>query len=287
PKSRWLVPGYFLIGLSLREEKGGSRVERMQSALQAFQNAERTFQSAQFQENDLLYFATYRFYAGLEKAKTAVSLAHISAEAKKQFFLTYARGALEELSLELEESSSPSSKAVKALEPYPKVQEQIHYELAKVLSLQKKPDEALAALDTMITRYDTLQVTRSEYLSRALLEKGRMLAEKERFREALEALEAADHSSAGGGAHLVRLKIWLLQAECLTRLEEYRDAMRLLSRVINEDIASSLRLKAMYKRAELYRLQEKPELAQRQLQSLAKLKGPWSELAKQELKNDP
>jgi tetratricopeptide (TPR) repeat protein len=285
PKSRWLVPAYFLIGVSLREGKSSQKVDRMQSALQAFQNAEKVYHASTISDEETSYFATYRFYAGLEKAKTAISLSHVSPEAKKQFFLTYARGALEEITLELEEGQTAAAKAINEYEPYSKIHEQADFELAKVLHQQQKNTEALNTLDKMISRYQSLQVTRSEYLARALFEKAKIQFEARNLDASLTTLELAEQSSLGAAAPNLRLKAWLLASECLTFQNEYHEAMKLLSRVINEDIASSLRLKAMYKRAELYNLQGKPELAQRQLEALAKFKGPWPEKAKQELEH--
>ncbi|NDC39466.1 MAG: hypothetical protein EBZ48_15745 [Proteobacteria bacterium] len=54
--------------------------------------------------------------------------------------------------------------------------------------------------------------------------------------------------------------------------------------VINADVASPLRLRAMFERAELYELQERPELAVRQLESIAKMGGEWALAAEKKLK---
>ena len=59
--------------------------------------------------------------------------------------------------------------------------------------------------------------------------------------------------------------------------------MLLLSKVINIDIISNRRLKAMYLRALIYEQQGRNELAKNQLMQTASKGGPWAVRAKQKL----
>ena len=59
--------------------------------------------------------------------------------------------------------------------------------------------------------------------------------------------------------------------------------MRLLSRVINDDVISPLRIKAMFLRADVYELQGRPELAIKQLEATSLKGGEWAQKAKEKL----
>ena len=69
-------------------------------------------------------------------------------------------------------------------------------------------------------------------------------------------------------------------------MHRYDDAIMVLSKVVNDDAVSSLRLKAMYLRAETYEQQGRAELARKQLESMVKKGGPWAEQAKIKLEKD-
>ena len=62
--------------------------------------------------------------------------------------------------------------------------------------------------------------------------------------------------------------------------------MLILSKAINEDAVSGLRVKAMLLRAEIYQLQGRHELAQNQLEATAKKGGKWGFKAKEKLEQD-
>ena len=64
---------------------------------------------------------------------------------------------------------------------------------------------------------------------------------------------------------------------------ELDEAMILLSKVINDDTISSLRLKAMFIRAEIYEQQGRQELAIKQLEATSKKGGEWALKAKEKL----
>ena len=59
--------------------------------------------------------------------------------------------------------------------------------------------------------------------------------------------------------------------------------MLILSRIINYDAVSSLRLKAMFLRAEIYEHQGRLELARQQLRAVAKKGGEWASKAQSKL----
>jgi len=82
------------------------------------------------------------------------------------------------------------------------------------------------------------------------------------------------------------LEVRIAKSECLKEMERYDDAMVVLSRVINDNIASSLRLKAMFLRAEMYSLKKRHDLAIKQLEACAKKGGEWGKKAREKLENE-
>jgi hypothetical protein len=56
-----------------------------------------------------------------------------------------------------------------------------------------------------------------------------------------------------------------------------------LSKAINDDAISSLRIKAMFIRAEIYAIQGRNDLARKQLEATSKKGGEWALKAKQKL----
>ena len=56
--------------------------------------------------------------------------------------------------------------------------------------------------------------------------------------------------------------------------------------MINEDVASGLRLKAMLLRAEIYQQQGRRDLARKQLEAIAKKGGEWAIKAQEKLERD-
>lgn len=80
------------------------------------------------------------------------------------------------------------------------------------------------------------------------------------------------------------LEIVIDMSGCYRRMQKFDRAMTLLSNVINDPFASSLRIKAMVLRAEIYELQNRRDLAIKQLESASKKGGEWGMVAKSKLK---
>lgn len=104
------------------------------------------------------------------------------------------------------------------------------------------------------------------------------------------AIEQADYMlnkaqvvQAKGASHELLLEIYITKSGLHRKKEEYDRAMILLSSVINDTSASSLRIQAMYLRAELYELKGRRDLALRQLQATAKKGGEWGTMARKKL----
>ena len=83
-----------------------------------------------------------------------------------------------------------------------------------------------------------------------------------------------------------KIDLWIQQSLCYRELHDLDQAMLILSQAINDDTISSLRVKAMYLRAEIYALQGRHDLARKQLEATAKKGGDWALKSKERLKHD-
>jgi tetratricopeptide (TPR) repeat protein len=120
---------------------------------------------------------------------------------------------------------------------------------------------------------ETPFLAKSYYL--LALEEERM----KQFQKAQELLSMAEKSAT----RELLLEVRIAKSLCLKEMGRYDDAMVILSRVINDNLASSLRLKAMFLRAELYGLKKRHDLAIKQLEACAKKGGEWGKKAREKL----
>ncbi len=82
------------------------------------------------------------------------------------------------------------------------------------------------------------------------------------------------------------LEILIAKSQLHHKMGELDKAMMLLSSVINEESASSLRIQAMFLRAEVYERKGRRDLAFRQLQTCAKKGGEWGLQAEKKLEEN-
>ncbi len=179
-------------------------------------------------------------------------------------------------------------KSVKELEKNELLAPKLHEESEFLLALnylqtdqEKKGGDILSS---MLERYHEAGVLEGYYLSCVLVEQGKLAMKHDDLKAATVCLEMAEMS---GLKHLPieeKMTLWILQSECFKRQNKFESAMRLLSKVINEDVATPLRVKAMFLRAEIYELEGRHELAIRQLEATAKRGGTWGNLAKENLR---
>ena len=75
------------------------------------------------------------------------------------------------------------------------------------------------------------------------------------------------------------LHIWLTRSQILIENKQFDTAHHFLSRVINDDLASSLRIQAMFLRADIYEMTKREDLAKKQLDFIIEKGGEWALLA--------
>lgn len=295
PSHPLLISVYYLIGLSHKKDHLSTEGQVLRrkdwtAAIENFQAAESIFETL-LEKNlipptQLSYFAKVRYHAQLERAQANLAIAQSSTGGKRQIYLEYAEGVFKQL---IRDFVTPGSlameKLVQPLSSYPKLWAEAEFKLAQTYQEKKWLKEAEMVLDDSLKHYQQARMTHGYGLMQVWYEKGKLAQERGDHRAALQCFieaEKAAHEQTGLSPH-ERLDLWIQQSLCYKTLNQLDNAMRLLSRVINDDVISPLRIKAMFLRAEIYELQGRPELALKQLEATARKGGEWAQKAQEKL----
>ena len=292
----FLIDAHYLIGLDFKRDRKTAegrwiRKKNPIEAIDSFQKAEMLFDELTeknlIPEEKLNYYTAMRYRATLERGIINLGIANESQGAKQQIYLDYAEEVFKNLIKELQAQKNPYIQRLYQQNPYPLIEEESSFFLAQSFVKAGKDEEANKILSDILDRYQAINVTRSYYLSRALEEQGRIAMRKKDYQNALSLFKNAEDAAKGNVLSTdQRLELWLQQSLCYRGLRQFDDAILILSKVINDDAISALRVKAMYMRAETYELQKRPELARKQLESMVKKGGFWAKKAQEKLDND-
>ncbi len=268
PDSSLVVNAYYLLGLDFKRDRKSPegkwiRKQNLLAAIEAFQQAEERCDPSQ---------SSLRATCMLERALANHAIAKGSKGAKQQIFREYAIELLKHLA---------------GRESFSYIEEEATFWLAKVYIEMGNESAAEEIFNEMHKHYQGAKISKGYFLSKMWYERGLMALRNNENALALRSLQHAEETSKGKilGVH-EKLDLWIQQAECQKRLNRLDDTIMTLTRVTNENVVSSLRLKAMYLRAEAYQLQNRHELARNQLKSLIQKTGKWAEQAKQKLEQD-
>lgn len=291
-----LIQAYYLIGLDNKRERKTPegkwiRKKNLIEAIDAFQKVETLFDSytknALIQPDKLEYYTKIYYRAILERAIANFNIAEESQGAKQQIYFEYAESVFKSLYEDFSLGFDSRIKLLLENDPFPTLFEECSFWLARTYIKTKNDLGARQVLLDMLQRYKQAKITRGYYLSRAWYELGKIAASHHEEEAAFQFFKSAE--DAGKGNILgtdQRLDILLQQSMCCRKLNRFDDAILLLSRVINDDAVSTLRLQAMYLRAEVYEQQGRPELARKQLESMVKKGGTWAIKAKEKLEKE-
>lgn len=155
---------------------------------------------------------------------------------------------------------------------------------AKALVEDQHKTRAEQVLFGLLIKYREGGITENLFLALTWKEMGKMAMGDRDFKTAAHCFDVALESGESALADEQKIQIWLYQSTCHRQTGDLEKAMRLLSKIINSDRATPLRIEAMFLRAEIYQLQGKPELALRQLEAVVKKGGDWAELAQQKIR---
>ncbi len=138
-------------------------------------------------------------------------------------------------------------------------------------------------LKELIENYHHLNTFKDPLLEKAFYELSQIAIAKGSLKEALEHLEQAELASI---VQSQNEELALQQSYCYRLLGQYEQAEIYLSKVINNGRNSKFQAKAMYLRAEIYKLQGKKDLAVKQLEMIASQNNEWARLAQAKLVKD-
>lgn len=285
PETPLLLNAHYLIALDSKRDKRSEngkwlRKKNLKEVADAFQEVELLFLSLsdKIPSEHFNAYLTLYYRAKLERALANSAIAEGAQGAKKAIYEEYAIGIFQDLIKEIEEKKHLA--LLEPENPFPRIQEEYLFGLAQTYLKSGNEAAAEGELAKMLDKYKQSNITKGYFLSRVWFEKGLMAQKNNQFEKALGYFQQAE--DAGKGKVLTseqKLSLWIEQSLCFRSLHQYDQAMLLLSKVINSDVASGLRLKAMFLRAEIYELQGRHELAKRQLETIAKKGGDWSSKA--------
>lgn len=296
PETPFLMQAFYLIGLDYKRDRQTAegkwlRKKSLTDAIDAFQEVETLFDTLIEKElipsDKLDYYITIRYRAILERAMANLAIAEESQGAKQQIYLEYAEEVFKRLVDDFHNIHHPHIKLLLQEDAYPPLYEESYFWLAQTYIKGKNDEAAKRTLSQMVDHYQQNKITRGYHLSRVWYELGKIAIRGNEFAAGQQFFKNAEDAAKGNvlGTEQ-RLDLWIQQSMCHRGLDQLDDAILILSKVVNDDAVSSLRLKAMYLRAEIYELQERPELACKQLESIAKKGGIWAAKAKEKLEKE-
>lgn len=294
PQSPYLIVAHYLKGMDIKKTQLAKEAHQRQQwnqAIESFQQAETLFESLIDQgllpEEHSDYFTALRFRAGIERAQANLAIAVTSSSAKRQICLEYTIASYRELLQLLREGTTPHLIKFARGEIYQPLLEECHFGLAQ--AYLKSHNDALAEsiLRELLQFFNVNATSRGYYLAKTHMELATIAMRRGDYTAAFKGLVEAEEAAKGRVLSTdERLELWILQSLCQRELGNSEAAMLLLSKVINDDSISGLRLKAMLLRADMYQQQGRPELAQKQLIALTRKGGDWARQAKVKLEKD-
>jgi TolA-binding protein len=165
--------------------------------------------------------------------------------------------------------------------------QKVVYHLVNIYVKEHQDDNAEKLINMMLKKHEKSKMSEGYYISRLWYERG-MIAKRENSpKQALQYFTLSEMAAKGDILETSQLlDLWIQQSLCHLELGEMDKSMLILSRVTNYNATSSLRVKAMYLRAEIYERQGRYELAKKQLQATSTKGGEWALKAKQKLEKD-
>ncbi|CAF24270.1 tetratricopeptide repeat protein [Candidatus Protochlamydia amoebophila] len=296
-ESPYVISAYYLIGLDHLKNhmtyngKTHRRKDEI-AAIAAFQAAEskfdELFEKKKLTPIDTIYYIHIKYQAMLERASANLAIADQSTSTKKMIYLEYTEDVFKELIQVFHDPNPLIQTTLLKDQSYPKILQEAEFGLAQTYTRRNKIDEAYQLFD-QLTQKAQQNITENNYLlAKAYYEKGVLSQKKYNYSQALnDFLQAEEVNHAFNFLSPdEKLDLWIQQSQCYKELGQLEEAMLLLSKVINDEAISSLRVKAMYLRADIYTQQGRPELALKQLDATSKKGGEWSKKAKEKMEKD-
>ncbi len=295
PNAPQSLEAHYLIGLDFKRDRKTPegkwiRKKSLTEAIDAFHLVASKFDEMAkqnlFENGDLNYYVALGYQAHLERAQTTLAIADESQGAKRQIYLEYAEDVFKEL---IDPKNPYLAKLLTAESnqdfPFPSLYAESLFGLAKTHLKRQNEAAAVAVFTKMLQRYKDAKFVDGYYLCKVWSELGKIALKKGDFSVALQHFMEAKQT--GKEMSLLstdeRLQLLIDESLCHRGLKAYDLATLILSQVINDPAISSLRIQAMYLRAENYEEQGRYDLARKQLESIIKKGGHWSKKAQEKL----
>jgi TolA-binding protein len=296
PSSPYLISTHYLIGLDYKKDKKNKtgdilRRKDLNAAVEAFGEVHNAFEecyaSNQLGDNNLDYFANAYYRASHEKALCLLAIASEATDSKKSLIHNEVKNTLLSIIHDLENGSHPLASQLTSGMHYSLILEESEFTLAQTHINLGELDEAESVLNSILDHYASRQEVRGYHLSRAWYELGKIAMHRKNYQKALALFSDSEDTGKGSGlSGEQKLDLWIQLALSHKELKDNNTAMKILSKVINDNTASPLRLKAMYLRAEIYEADGRHELAMKQLEVTSKKAGEWALKAKDKLEQN-
>ncbi len=266
PNSPLAIVANYLIGLDKKEERktleGKTiRKKNWKESLLAFEQVQKLYDRLHPEEP---YYRHVKNLAALEKGALCVDICADSSGPKKDIYRRYAVDALIPL---VQEEKGVSVQAV--------------LQLAEIWIEQGDLEQAKSIISKELEKFEGEQGSSMVALHTL---QGKIYEQQHDYETAWQNYVKAEELGSGVClSHDQELDLWIRQALCYQALGQHDQAMLLFSKAINKNVVSSQRLRAMYLRAEVYRLQGREELAKKQWEAVAMKGGEWGSLAKKKL----
>ena len=137
---------------------------------------------------------------------------------------------------------------------------------------------------TFVNSYPESLLRASRSASRGILFAAKGLYESHKIEDSFMLLSRLDETTLKDIDYELALEVAIEKSLCLREKKQTRKAMSLLAWVINSPCVSSLRIKAMVMRAEIYLAMHREELAVKQLESVVNKGGEWGAVAERKLR---
>ncbi len=260
PDSGYLVISNYLQGYDLMKKND------LEAAADYFEKSEKTFLNLTSENEKLQYFEETANQSAIERAFILLDLERMDES----------EIILKRLFYKLKDTDSIST-----------ILEKASYHLVKIYVKEGHDEAAENIISLMLKIYEQSNINEGYYISRFWYEQGMIAFRENSPKEALHHLRLSESAAKGDVLDQNELlDLWIQQSLCHLELGEMDKSMLILSRVANYNAASSLRVKAMYLRAQIYERQGRHELAKKQLQATSTKGGEWALKAKQKLEKD-
>lgn len=294
PNSVFSAQCWFLLGTNYKrdrktEEGKWIQKKNLTEAVEAFKKAENLFDAnlSHADHEGRAKMAHLRLKAGLERGLANLAISKESSHPKRQIYLHYSKEVLSHLYYQYLPSNHSLFSQLLGSEALFILQSEIGYYLAQVCVEEGGYQTAREMLNQIVEWHENRKISMGYLLALSWIEKGKIAATQKEYEEALACYHKAEESSKGKVLSSEEFhQLLMLQSETYLAMDKYAETILTLSKIINDESASSMRIQAMYRRAEIYEKQGRHLLARRQLESVAQKGGEWSLKAQTKLENE-